>query len=84
MIFLCDVLKDSCIRSSFVRRAKDLNIELLTAKRRAKTTGRLLNTYYITKAQFDKIKSSYYNSPNRDVDFEFVLNCLESKLNGEK
>lgn len=80
MIFLCDVLKDSCIRSSFVNRAKDYNIELLMAKRRAKTTGRLLNTYYITKAQFEKIKESYYNSPVRDTDFEFVLGCIESKL----
>lgn len=83
MIFLCDVLKDSCIRSSFINRAKDYNIELLMAKRRAKTTGRLLNTYYITKTQFEKIKESYYNSPVRDTDFEFVLGCIESNLKEE-
>lgn len=84
MIFLCDVLKDNCIRSSFIKRAKKLNVELLTAKRKNKTTDRILDTYYLTKTQFDKIKSAYHNSSNRDNDFEFVLKCLESKLNGEK
>lgn len=84
MIFLCDILKDSCIRTTFVRRAREFNIELLMAKRRAKVTGRLLNTYYITKAQFDKIKESYYNSPVKDTDFEFVLECIETKLKESK
>lgn len=81
MIFLCDVLKDSCIRTNFVRKAKNLNVELLTAKRKSKTTGRLLNTYYLTKAQFDKIKTAYTKTQNKDIDFEFVLSCVESKLN---
>ena len=81
MTFLCDVIQDGSIRSSFIKRAEGLGIFMNQAKKRNVKTGKLQNTYYTTRKQFEELKKNYHLKKTiDDKDFEFVLQCLEDKI----
>lgn len=81
MTFLCDVIQDGSIRSSFIKRAEGLGIFMNQAKKRNIKTGKLQNTYYTTRKQFEELKKNYHLKKTMDdKDFEFVLQCLEDKI----
>ena len=80
MNMMYDLIKDGTVRNKFIKKASNLGVELLTAKKKT-PDGRLMKLYHITREQFEEIKKQYHLTKTyTDEDFEFVLTCLESKI----
>lgn len=82
-IFLNELIPNSYTRNLLVQRANRYGIQLAMQKKVIKPHNRIFKTYLITANQLAEIEKKYYDTitdMGKNTEFEFLLDCIKSKL----